>query len=346
MCEVSIIVPVYNTEKYLERCLTSIINQSFTNIEIIVLNDGSTDKSEEKILEFSKVDSRIKYYKHENMGLGPTRNRGINVAKGHYLSFIDSDDFIELDMIESLYNKIIENKADIACCEMYLYINETNKKIRKKLNDTTITLEKNNKEEFYRDFYFDRLYSHNACDKLYKVSLIRENNIKFGDNNRIFAEDNFFQIQLLQCANVITFVNRPLYNYYMRPGSLMNSYKENLVQRHLTMVNDLANSKMLEKDLPLMKKVLSILVFDALVAEAINIVQSNKQFSQFNKGIELLRRNDFYNNYIRQMIKEKASLLEPNRNRRYFIVLSSYMLKYGMNGILTFLFYCKYRTKS
>lgn len=97
----------------------------------------------------------------------------MNVATGRYLAFIDSDDFIKSDMMEVLYNNIKENNADIACCEVYLFKSEKDKRIREKLSDIKVILEENNREEFYKDFYFKRLYSQNVRDKLYRAELIK-----------------------------------------------------------------------------------------------------------------------------------------------------------------------------
>ena len=106
MIKISVIVPVYNTEKYLERCIKSIINQSLTDIEIIVINDGSTDNSEQILKNFACKDSRIRIINQKNAGLSITRNNGLQIASGEYISFIDSDDYIHKDMIKILYDNI------------------------------------------------------------------------------------------------------------------------------------------------------------------------------------------------------------------------------------------------
>lgn len=116
---VSIIVPVYNVKEYLDVCLESIVNQSYKNIEIIVINDGSTDGSEEKCLEWEKRDKRITYISKRNEGLGPTRNYGIGMAQGEYVAFVDSDDWLDTTFVEKMYNAIVATGADMAVCDFY-----------------------------------------------------------------------------------------------------------------------------------------------------------------------------------------------------------------------------------
>ena len=113
---VSIIVPIYNVEKYLEQCVISLINQSYKNIEIILINDGSTDNSIDIMNKYKKLDGRVKCYCKVNGGLSDARNYGISVSKGKYIVFVDSDDYVEKDYISILYNLIIENNVKISQC--------------------------------------------------------------------------------------------------------------------------------------------------------------------------------------------------------------------------------------
>ena len=118
MVKVSIIVPVYNVENYIERCLKSLVNQTLKDIEILIINDGTPDNSIEICEKYAKNDNRIKIFNKENEGLGLTRNYGIERATGEYIAFVDSDDYVTLDMCENLYNAAIENNADIVYGEV------------------------------------------------------------------------------------------------------------------------------------------------------------------------------------------------------------------------------------
>ena len=114
---ISIIVPAYNVEKYISKCIESLINQTYKNIEIIIINDGSRDNTENIIKKFK--DKRIKYYKNVNQGIGKTRNFGIDKSNGEFLMFIDSDDFLDIRACEILHNKIKEEKLDLVICDFY-----------------------------------------------------------------------------------------------------------------------------------------------------------------------------------------------------------------------------------
>ena len=117
MPKVSVIVPVYNVEEYLERCLDSLVNQTLKDIEIIIVNDGSTDGSKEIIQKYLNKYKNIVYLEKENGGLSSARNYGIPYAKGEYIGFVDSDDYVELTMYEKMYNKAIEEKSDMVECD-------------------------------------------------------------------------------------------------------------------------------------------------------------------------------------------------------------------------------------
>ena len=118
---ISVIIPIYNTQKYLKKCIDSVESQSYNNVEIILVNDGSTDSSEKIIQPYLQRYENIKYYKKENGGLSDARNFGIDIAQGKFITFIDSDDYISLEYIEYLHQILIGNCADIACCDTKIF---------------------------------------------------------------------------------------------------------------------------------------------------------------------------------------------------------------------------------
>ena len=146
--QISVIVPIFNAEKYLTICIDSIIKQTFKDIEIILINDGSTDNSYKILQEYEKKDSRIVLINQKNKGLGETRNYGIRIAKAPYLAFVDSDDFISPLMLEKLYLKIIQNNSDLVKCAFSRVFENgsSTKENSKPINP--------NKEEFFSWFYF------------------------------------------------------------------------------------------------------------------------------------------------------------------------------------------------
>lgn len=199
--DISIIVPIYNAEKYLNKCIDSIINQSKKELEIILINDGSTDNSENIIKKYD--DKRIKYFKNKNQGIGKTRNFGIEKVTGKYIMFLDSDDFLELNACEKMFEKAEKDKLDIVICDYYRYF-DNGKKEEVKLPDF-----KNSSLKDNPNIISEHL---SPWAKIYKTDLIKKNNIKFVENLKY--EDAPFVIETLVCAKKIGKVNLPL-NYYV-----------------------------------------------------------------------------------------------------------------------------------
>ena len=199
--DISIIVPIYNAEKYLNKCIDSIINQTKKELEIILINDGSTDNSETIIKKYD--DKRIKYFKNKNQGIGKTRNFGIDKATGKYIIFLDSDDFLELNACEKMYEKAEKEKLDIVVCDYYRYF-DNGKQEEVKLPDF-----KNSSLKENPNIISEHL---SPWAKIYKTDLIKKNNIKFVENLKY--EDAPFVIEALDCAKKIGKINSPL-NYYV-----------------------------------------------------------------------------------------------------------------------------------
>lgn len=203
---ISIIVPVYNKEQYIKKCLDSLINQTYENIEIIIINDGSTDDSEKIIKEYD--DKRIKYYKNKNQGIGKTRNYGIEKSQGNYIMFVDIDDYIDKNACEILLKKAKTNNNDIVITNYY---NVEKDKITKN-NIEKITKHSINEEK-------DILLKVNLApwNKIYKKELIISNNIKFEENLKY--EDAVFVIEALIKANNIGQIDDYLYYYVIHEES-------------------------------------------------------------------------------------------------------------------------------
>lgn len=212
MIKLSIIVPVYNVAEYLERCLNSLINQTLNEIEIICVNDGSTDNSLCILEKFAGLDKRIKIINQKNKGLSGARNTGIKLVQGEYFGFLDSDDWVDLDYFEKLYKRAKNCDADISLGD-FIRKGKFKHKIRLKLN----------KEEFVGDnekFYGSQFY-HFPCvwNKIYKTS--KFNDLRFIEG--IYFEDGPYTIQALHRANkVVTCCNTYLY-YFVNPNSIVKT---------------------------------------------------------------------------------------------------------------------------
>jgi len=213
MNKISVIVPVYNVEKYISKCVESIINQTYRNLEIILINDGSTDKSGDICEYFSKKDDRIILVHQNNQGLSMARNNGLDIASGDYISFIDSDDWIETDMFELLYNNCLNYNADISMCN-FRYVDEQNQIVldyesKFTINENNAVVEAVMEGESKIIFYLNyNTYSVVAWNKLYKINLFTD--IRF-PRGKVF-EDVFVTHKLIDKANKV--VVSPDYKYY------------------------------------------------------------------------------------------------------------------------------------
>ena len=222
---VSVIIPVYNTEKYIEKCLNSVINQTYTNLEIIVINDASTDSTLDIVNKFAHRDARIKIINHTvNKGNGIGRNTGIKTATGEYISFVDSDDYIEKDTIEKMLKAILQSNVDLAALG-YMEHHE-NKPIRKKksVDDPCIKLPKitgeESKEEIFKLFL---LQFNGICFQPWTHFMKRElliNNNIFFDESGMYYEDMIFSTKLVYFSSGIVPVKEALYHYLLRKNSI------------------------------------------------------------------------------------------------------------------------------
>lgn len=206
MVKVSIIVPVYNSAKYLSMCIESLINQTLKDIEIILINDGSTDESESIIKKYK--DKRIKYISKKNEGIGKTRNLGIEIASGEYLAFIDSDDYIESNFCEVMYNKAIKDKCDIVICDYFEDINNELKEIK------FASFKDANLMENPEIINYINL---GPCNKIYKKELFKDKNNRFIENLKY--EDAPFVCRLLLSAKKIGKINKCLAHYVIHEKS-------------------------------------------------------------------------------------------------------------------------------
>ena len=205
MYKVSVIIPVYNAQDYLERCLNSVVNQTLKEIEIICVNDCSTDNSLEILNRYAKRDARIKVINHEvNGGESKARNTGLKHVRGEYIAFVDNDDTIDPDFYEKLYNKAKEEKADIAKAEVHIY----------EYDMTENFGQLNKKIENGGKYYF----AYHWWTGIYKTSLIKNNNIDLPEGYPL-GGDILFLNKAVIAANKVTTVNDTFYNYYRREDS-------------------------------------------------------------------------------------------------------------------------------
>ena len=335
--KITVIVPVYNVENYLRKCLDSIMVQTYKNIEIIVVNDGSTDTSGEICKEFSGMDHRIIYIEQENAGLSAARNTGLNNMSGDYVTFVDSDDWIEQDYIETLYKKIVEYQADIAVGNYYSY-NE---------DEETYYF------HIYGNSYYEKVYDNisifenlyesqemksfaliSAWGKLYKAKLF--DYLRF-DKGKL-GEDGYFNQKMYLSVNKVVYLNKGLYAYRQRSGSITKTWTEKwmhaLVDAMSERITLLANMGYpLEKHLAVYRQMLEVSLANGQ-ASGLSDTATYKEFEmkrtllnhlsiqeQKEKKAIVLAANYAY---VEQVITTIKSICYHNRSIRFYLINSDF----------------------
>lgn len=219
---VSIIVPIYNVEDYVEKCIDSILSQTYDNMEIILVNDGSTDNSRNLINKYIK-DTRCKIIDKENGGLSSARNAGIKVATGKYLYFIDSDDYILPNTIEKLVNVMEKENSDFCCFGIVFFNNNYKRFINTGFNVPYII----GNENIMEDALLGKRIKNTAWSKFFNTNFIKQHNLYFYEG--IINEDYLFTIQCCIYSNKVSFLDENLYMAYIRENSISRDIKvENL----------------------------------------------------------------------------------------------------------------------
>ena len=231
MPKVSVIVPIYNVEKYLERCMDSLLNQTLKDIEIIMVDDGSPDNCPKMCDEYAKKDSRVKVIHKQNDGLGYARNSGLKIATGEYIAFVDSDDYVDINMYKKLYEVASENYADAVFCgfkkefrpnrfieskECDNYTEYVNEQIGGLTLDF-VSAPPHCKSEYIHDM--------SVWHSVYKHSIIEGNNIRFVSEREYASEDIPFQIDFFKRCKKVVFIPNIFYVYCYNGGSLTKSFK-------------------------------------------------------------------------------------------------------------------------
>ncbi len=218
--KISVIVPIYNAEKYLEICLNSIIHQTYKNIEIILINDGSNDNSEKICERYKNNDERIIYIKQENKGVSSARNLGVELSSGEYILFVDADDYLELNMIENLYNNAIEYNCDISICNYKI----TDNFIIYQTENVSLKKNKLTKKEFVINMLSNKYYKGYLWNKLIKKEVIQ--NIRF-DVDLHVMEDLIFLLSISSNVHSVYYDDMLiLYNYVQNQQSVLHNFSK------------------------------------------------------------------------------------------------------------------------
>lgn len=321
MNKLSVIVPVYNGEKYLKKCIESIINQTYKNLEIIIIDDGSSDNSIEIINKYAYKDKRIKLFKQKNLGVSAARNLGIKNSTGELLTFIDCDDWIELNTYQLLINELEFNNSELA---MYSFVREYKRKqVFEKLPFEEVTLIKNKDITYNLIANLIAGESENECPIMgsvwrciFKKSLIEKYNIFF-DVSISFGEDLIFLIEYLLKCKRVSILNKHLYHYRFQEMSAISRYNDDLWDKSLKLnnkLNEIFNSN------ELIRKRIDKALAVALVRNMFNVFHKDNKSNFYrkyrqvkfilnNKQVIRLRKNHNFNGYKYKIFKYNLPIL-------------------------------------
>ena len=236
--KISIIIPVYNVENYIRRCLDSVINQTLKDIEIIIVNDGTKDNSLEICNEYADLDSRIKIFSKKNEGLGLTRNYGIDRANGKYVAFLDSDDFVDFDFYEKLLENAEKNSTDACFANIKLYTKDQKIVQRDKMPFKNEVVESKkymynllhveDKKEYGKEYMGMCVWR-----SIYKKDILDKYNIRFESERKFISEDILFNIDFCMNSKRVSFIDNTYYYYCFNSESLTKTYKSDRFEKDL-----------------------------------------------------------------------------------------------------------------
>ena len=313
---ISVIVPVYDVERYLCECIDSILTQSYRNLEVILVNDGSSDNSGNICDEYMKQDNRVKVIHKQNGGLSVARNAGIEIAKGELIHFIDSDDWIEADMLELLYNNLMEHNAEISCCGYYLsYINEN---INAFVCDELLVF---NSEQGLENSLLRNVPWISSCSKLYKKEIFET--IRFPLSKR--SEDIFIIAEVMSNANVIVYDITPKYYYRQRKNSIskQDAYNKDIMDFIEAYEHNLI---VIREKYPKLIPLCEYRIIDSkfYVLSYIMSFKKYKEIPEYQALLSDLRRNyDIYKSNVNFRSQDKIKLLAIKINTKLYKLLMS-----------------------
>lgn len=313
MHKITIIIPIYNVEKYLNKCIDSVVNQTYKNLEILLVDDGSTDASHAICDEWQIKDTRVKAIHKNNGGVSSARNIGLAAATGDYIVFIDSDDWVVDNFVETLYKSIIKNDADIAICE-YLEINEDNKNISSQFNRVRLVDKTTTGKDLLKDLVFEKFCSVVVWNKIYKKSIF--SNLRFKEGR--FHEDEFIIHHILLKSKVVNCFSNPLYYYLIRSNSFMG---EGFTVKRLDYLDALEDRANVAKEIYGDELYMKCLVW--LINTCVSYFKKIKKSNQLNKEeikfiFEKIR--NYFDKYAKILLLSRyVSLKHKFRIIKYFL---------------------------
>ena len=322
---ISIIVPVYNVEKYLKKCVYSILNQSYKNLEVILVNDGSTDNSGKIYDELSREDSTIKVYHKDNGGLSDARNYGVAKANGEYVGFVDSDDYIDQYMYENLYKAIRKYNTQIAECGITRVYK--NNKLRPHYDGEEYSLVVD-REGYLKEYLENRKVYGAAVCKLLSIDLAKV--LKFPDGK--VYEDVFYTLELLKKVDKYTLISGNYYYYYIRGNSITTKTFSSRDMDYIEIIDKIGeytlnNYSKLKEKLFIRQGFAYLSIFNQIIQ--LNDYRQIPEYSILIGKLKNIRSNIIFNKLAPKSLKIAIILLNINEGL-YKKVLKKYK-KYEVN---------------
>ena len=269
MCMVSVIVPIYQVEAYLPKCLDSILAQTFDDYELILVNDGTKDNSPAIMAEYAQRDKRIRLINKENGGLSSARNAGLDIARGKYIAFVDSDDYIEPTLLEDTVRAAEETGADQVLFNYRLVDEQGEHEPYLCFEDEVIDLDTLGLDQYFYRYWMPYRHGQEAWSKLYRREIIERFGLRYAPNVEIFAEDTLFSAMYLMHTHKIAALKKAYVNYLQRGDSLMGMKKPNLARRLMTLSVRLCEYAEKIGRASEIQHVLPVLCYDKLICKGI-----------------------------------------------------------------------------
>lgn len=296
MCRVSVIVPIYQVEAYLPKCLDSILAQTYADYELILVNDGTKDNSPAIMQDYAARDSRIRLVHKENGGLSSARNAGLDVACGEYVAFIDADDYADPAWLADIVRAADETGAEQVLYNYRLVVDGQEKEAYLDFSTETIDVDKLGLARYFYRYWMPYKHGQEAWSKLYRRSVIENNHLRFAPNHEIFAEDTHFSAMYLMHTHTIAALSKPYIFYVQRGDSLMGMKKPRLAWRLMTLSVRFWEYARACGRFEEIKNVLPVLCYDKLITKGIrldpdmdDVYSAMKEYRDHETMRELLR---------------------------------------------------------
>ena len=313
VCRVSVIVPIYQVEAYLPRCLDSILAQTFTDYELILVNDGTKDGCPAIMQAYADRDSRIRQLHKENGGLSSARNSGLDVARGEYIAFVDSDDYVSPDWLSDIVRAADETGAQQVLYNYALVVDDREQDAYLSFEDETIDVDRLGLANYFYRYWMPYKHGQEAWSKLYRRSVIEENGLRFAPNKEVFAEDTLFSAMYLMHTHTIAALSKPYVCYVQRGDSLMGMKKPRLAWRLMTLSVRLWEYAKACGRFGEIKNVLPVLCYDKLITKGIRL---DPDIADVHRAMEEYRQNDTMRSLLRALVSPMPLILYTLKTRK------------------------------